>query len=321
MIMKNILPVALLASFALTGPSLAEEATLRAITVFQPGTTFAKPFDRFVANVNEAGKGLVQIDVIGGTEAMPPFEIGSALRNQVFDLANTTAVFHANLVPEGLAMTLSDQDMATLRENGGYDLLNKIHEDKARIHWLGRLIQNVPYHVFLAKSSEEVSFEGLKLRSVPVYQPFFEALEAVPVRTAPGEVYTALERGIIDGYGWASVGIFDLGWQEETEARVDPGFYQVELGVYFSLATWNGLNEEQKAFLEEQMIAVESDAAGLVQIVAEEEAKMDAAGIERIKLPEAEVEGYLSMAQDAGWNSLISSSPEFGEKLRELFIK
>ena len=44
--------------------------------------------------------------------------------------------------------------------------------------------------------------------------------------TAPGEVYTALERGVIDGYGWPIHALFDLNWQEKTKYRVDPGLLQ-----------------------------------------------------------------------------------------------
>ena len=51
---------------------------------------------------------------------------------------------------------------------------------------------------------------------------------------APGEVYTALERGVVDGYAWPLVGIFDLGWADKTKFRVDPGFYNIELGVVFN---------------------------------------------------------------------------------------
>ena len=63
---------------------------------------------------------------------MPTFEIGNALRNGVVDMANTTAVFHANLVPEGVALTLAERPIAELRKNGGYDLMNGIHQKKAK---------------------------------------------------------------------------------------------------------------------------------------------------------------------------------------------
>ena len=66
----------------------------------------------------------------------------------------------------------------------------------------------------------------------------------------PGDVYTSLERGVVDGYGWPLLGIFDLGWADKTKFRVDPGFYAIELGVVFNLNSWNKLNAQQKAFLD-----------------------------------------------------------------------
>ncbi|MFV0385993.1 TRAP transporter substrate-binding protein DctP [Paracoccus sp. (in: a-proteobacteria)] len=316
-------PLTLAASLtlALTGVASAQEATLRAISAFQLGTTFAKPFEDFVASVNENGKGIVQINVMGGPEAMPPMEIGNALRGGVVDLANTTAVFHANLVPEGVALTMTNRNMAELRENGGYDLMNKLHEDKAGIHWLGRPVQDIPYHIYLSEPIEGDSFEGLKLRSVPVYQAFFAALGAVPVQMSPGDVYTALERGAIDGFGWPAIGIFDLGWQEKTKARINPGFYQVETGIYLSKKTWDGLTDEQRAFLDAQMIALEGEAAGFTALAEAEAVKQEEVGIAMITLPDDKAAEYEQKAQDSGWEMIISSSPENGPKLRELFVK
>ena len=56
------------------------------------------------------------------------------------------------------------------------------------------------------------------------------------VQTAPGEVYTALERGVVDGYGWPVTGIFDLGWDKVTKFRMEPAFYSVEVNVLVQVA-------------------------------------------------------------------------------------
>jgi TRAP-type C4-dicarboxylate transport system substrate-binding protein len=58
------------------------------------------------------------------------------------------------------------------------------------------------------------------------------------VTTPPGEVYTALERNVVDGYGWPIGGIFDLNWQEKTKYRVDPGFYDAEVSIIMNLDTY-----------------------------------------------------------------------------------
>lgn len=320
MTLTRPIPLALALAF-FAGVTSAEEVTLRAITAFQPGTTFAKPFDDFVAQVNAAGEGVVQIEVIGGPDAMPPLEIGNALRGKVVDLANTTAVFHANLVPEGVALTLTDRSMAELRENGGYDLMNQLHEEKAGIHWLGRLAQGIPYHIYLAEVPEGGSVEGLDLRSVPVYRSFFAALGANPVQMAPGDVYTALERGAVDGYGWPAIGVFDLGWQEKTKARINPGFYQVETGIYMSQQAWDGLNDQQKDILNGQMVAMENASDSFVTLAQGERQQQEEIGIAMVDLPEGEVAGFETMAQESGWEMILSTSPENGPRLRELLMK
>src|SRR5215210_1168295 len=82
------------------GPSAAQEVTLRAVTAFAEGTQFSKNFERFIENVNADGKGVVKINYIGGPRAMPPFEVGNAVRTKVVDIANVTGAFYTNLMPE-----------------------------------------------------------------------------------------------------------------------------------------------------------------------------------------------------------------------------
>jgi len=321
--MKKVigLGAALAAFIGFSAASQAAEVTLKAVSAFQPGTLFSENFERFVKRVNEQGKGVVQIQFIGGPSAMPTFEVGNALRSGVVDMANTTAVFHANLVPEGVALTLAERSIAELRQNGGYDLMNEIHQKKARIYWLGRAAENMQYHIYLSKVPEGPDMKGKKLRSVPTYQAFFTALGASPMQIAPGEVYTALERGVVDGYGWPSGGVFDLGWQEKTKARVEPGFYQVETGIFMSLNSWNKLDDAQRNFLKEQMAWLEGENAGFAQRAVEEKDKQAKAGIATYTLPPEAAAKFLETAREAGWKSVISASPEYGSKLRELFTK
>lgn len=299
-------------------PASAQQVTLRAVNAFQEGTTYARNFERFVEKVNQEGKGLVQINYLGGPKAIPTMEQGAALRNGVVDLSNTTTSFIASVSPESLAVNYASVPWAEMRRNGTVDFLNKLMMEKG-LYYFARTGDGVPYHIYLNKRIEKADLSGLKIRIAPIYREFFTRLGASVMQVAPGEVYTALDRGVVDGYGWPLLGIFDLGWHEKTKFRLDPGFYNIELGVIFSAKSWNALNAAQKAFLEKQGAWLESLNADMSTKAAPAETKRQAdAGIEVIRLPEAEAKKFLQLSLDAGWAGVIATSPQHGPKLRQL---
>ena len=206
----------------LANTSMAEEVTLRAVSSFTENTTYSRPFERFIARVNEDGKGILRINYVGGPKAMPPFEVGNALKSGVIDIANATGAFYTNVMPEADAWKLAERPMSELRQNGGYAAMATLYAQKLNAIFLARLVDNNPFHLYVNKPITTADLTGLKLRVTPVYRDFFQALGGTVVQTAPGEVYTALERGVVDGYGWPLTGIFDLGWNEKTKYRVDP---------------------------------------------------------------------------------------------------
>ena len=299
-------------------PVSAQQVTLRAVNAFQEGTTYARNFERFVEKVNQEGKGLVQINYLGGPKAIPTMEQGAALRNGVVDLSNTTTSFIASVSPESLSVNYASVPWAEMRRNGTVDFLNKLMMEKG-LYYFARTGDGVPYHIYLNKRIDKADLSGLKIRIAPIYREFFTRLGASVMQVAPGEVYTALDRGVVDGYGWPLLGIFDLGWHEKTKYRVDPGFYNIELGVIFSAKSWNALNAAQKAFLEKQGAWLESLNADMSTKAAPAETTRQAdAGIEVIRLPEAEAKKFLQLSLDAGWAGVIATSPQHGPKLRQL---
>jgi TRAP-type C4-dicarboxylate transport system substrate-binding protein len=215
--MRSRFAAPLLACLVLgSGAAGAQEVTLKGITSFAEKTFYSRGFEKFIDKVNADGKGKIQINYIGGPKAMPPFEVGNALKNGVVDIANATGAFYTNVFPEADAWKLTQRPMAELRKNGGFDYMAKLYAEKMNAVFLARHIDDNPFHLYLTKPITKPDLTGLKLRITPVYREFFQALGATVVQTPPGEVYTALERGVVDGYGWPITGIFDLGWHERT---------------------------------------------------------------------------------------------------------
>jgi TRAP-type transport system periplasmic protein len=310
--------IAGLAVLAAASAAPAQEVTLRAVSSFAEGTEFSKHFERFVEKVNSDGKRLIKINYIGGPRAVPPFEVGNAVRTRVVDMANVTGAFYTNLMPEADGFKLNGKPMSEQRKNGTWDYLNQLHNQKLNSQYLARQFHNVPFHIYLNKKIDKIDFSGLKIRVTPVYKDVVEALGGTPITTAPGEVYTALERGVVDGYGWPVTGIFDLGWDKVTKFRMEPPFYSVEVNVLVNLDTWKGLNEAQRKVLDDAALWLEAlDSEKDAAIKAERE-RQAAAGIQALDFGPAASKAFLDRAYDVAWQTVIKRAPETGPKLRQL---
>jgi TRAP-type C4-dicarboxylate transport system substrate-binding protein len=317
--MKKTLMLLVLAGAALAAQ--AQETTLRVVSAFAENTQYVKNLMPMIQALNAEGKGRLQLNFIGGPKAMPPFEVGNAVRTGVVDMAMTTGAFYTNIMPEADALKLTQVSAQELRKNGGYELINKIWNEKANMQYLGRVIDYTPFHLYLTKKIDKPDLTGLKLRITPVYREFFQALGATVVQTAPGEVYTALERGVVDGYGWPINGIFDFNWHEKTKFRVDPGFYSAEVSLVMNLDKWKALNAGQRDLLMKHAIALENRNDSWKKVNADDVRRQKEAGIQVITFEPATAKQYYARAYEIAWENAIKASPQYGPQMRKLFSK
>jgi len=306
----------------IAGRAAAQEVTLRAVSVFQEGTVFSKPFEAFIAKVNAEGRGLVRINFIGGPRAMPPFEVGNALRNGVVDLINASGAFYDNLMPEANALKMLTIPWADVRKKPGWSLIEQLHNEKVNAHYLARHGSEVPFHLYTTRKIVGPDLRGVTIRTTPTYRAFFAALGANLVNTPPGEVYTALERGVVAGYGWPAIGIFDLGWQERTKFRIDPAFYRVEVSLLLNNRRWQAMRPEQQAFLTQMsQWSEENDVRETREAIAADYARMAAVGIKPIEFTGEARERWLQVAADAGWAEIQGVAPQHTPALRKLLTE
>jgi TRAP-type C4-dicarboxylate transport system substrate-binding protein len=296
----------------------AQEVTLRAVTAFAEGTQFSKNFERFIEKVNKEGKGVLQINYIGGPRAVPPFEVGNAVRTRVVDIANVTGAFYTNLMPEADGFKLIDKPMSEQRKNGTWEYINDLHQKKLNSYYLARQFHNVPFHIYLNKKIEKPDFTGLKIRVTPVYRDIVQARGGTPLTTPPGEVFTALERGVVDGYGWPITGIFDLGWEKVTKFRMEPAFYSVEVNVLVNLDAWKSLNDKQRKLLTDAALWVEGLDSENVAVIKAERDRQSKAGIQALDFGPVESKKFLEQANAVAWESVIKRAPETAPQLRKL---
>ncbi len=309
-LLQRILAVAL-GAFAAT--AAAQETTLSAVVFVPRNTTFGEIFVRFVDQLNKEGKGLVQVRLIGGPDAIPTFEQGNAIRNGVVDMVSLPPTFYTNVCPECDAQILPPLMTPELRKTPFWTVLQKYTNQKINAHLLSAYGDGIGFHIWTSKPPSGGTLKGMRLRTTPNYTPLFSALGVSLVTTAPGEVLTALERGVVDGYGWPAIGIFDLGWGAHTKYRVDPGFYNVIVNVLVNLDKWKALRDDQKAFLDKMGGWLEAENVRWVaERKAADEKKMKDAGIQVVNLGAA----HRKLAYDAYWDHLLKRAPEPTKELK-----
>jgi TRAP-type C4-dicarboxylate transport system substrate-binding protein len=306
-------------TMALAATASAQEVTLKAGSFLPLNINFGEPFKHFADHVNAEGKGVLQIRVVGGPEAVPPFQLGNAIKSGVLDMAALPPSYYKGLMPEGDAAILTKMSFVEQRKSGAWAFLNELHNQKVNAYYLAAYGDGVQFHIYLRNPIKELSeIKGLKLRSSPNYQAFFTGLGATTVVTPPGEVYTALERGVIDGYGWPLWGIQDQGWDKYTKMRIDPGFYNVTCNILVNLTKWKSLNDAQRTFLNKMAAWLEEDFPKQAkERNAQEAAYQKKAGIEVKDFGPA----LEQKANDIYWAELAKISPDNIAQLKNQLTK
>jgi TRAP-type transport system periplasmic protein len=319
--MRLLKAAALLAAAGFSTGALAQEVTLRLVSAFAENGIYVQRLQPWIEKFNAEGKGVLQLNFIGGPKAIPTFEVGNAVKTGVVDLALTTGAFYTNVMPEADFLKLTQVTIAEQRKNGAFDAINKVWNEKANMQYLARVVENQPFHLYTNKKIDKPDLSGQKIRITPVYRDFFQSLNAAVITTPPGEVYTALERGVVDGYGWPIGGIFDLNWQEKTKFRVDPGFYDAEVSLVMNLPAYKRLTQAQRAYLEKQVLAFEGENGFWTKYAAEETARQEKAGIQAIRFDEQTAKAYRDKAYEVAWASAAKQSPEIANRFKPLFSK
>ncbi|KZM51812.1 TRAP transporter substrate-binding protein DctP [Labrenzia sp. OB1] len=307
---KQVIGV-LVAGSALFGANAYAEETVTAVHAFPETLIYTKSFLSFVDKVNEAGKGVVQIEVRGGPEAIGMFQQPDAVRDGVVDMVYTPGSFYGGSLPEKDAMVASNLTAVETRSNGGIELIDQIHQEKMGLKYLGWFDSGVCYNLWTRDAPDfdddgHLKVEGLKLRGNSVYNAFFSNYLGAQVIDLPtGDVYAGLQRGVVDATGWTQIGLIDLKWNEFLNYRIEPCFFSTDLGVIVNLEKWNSLSDEAKKILQDVAIQHEKDSVEALGAKRDEDfAKLAEQGMQVVSLEGDAKTEYLLAAREKTWERM-----------------
>jgi TRAP-type C4-dicarboxylate transport system substrate-binding protein len=317
----------LVISLATVSQAAGQKITIKAVTawpktVWEVGN-FMKFMDIVKERVAKEYPGQLEIQYAGGPEVIPNQEQVEAARMGVVDMVFTTDGYYVSAVPEVNALSVSMLDGWEERAKGVNALLDKIHQEKINCVYLGRLGHNLPFTIYLTKPVKGLNdLKGLKIRCSPTLIGFLKKIGASPVVIPPPEVYTALERGVVDGFAWPAGLIRDWGWEKVTKYVVQPGVYNGANVIVINKKKW----DEIPGNLHKLLIQAEDDAARFakqraVDLIKNEEEALKKMGIQYIQLPPAEAKELTDVAYSALWDVIIEKSPVNGPKLKEMVSK
>jgi TRAP-type C4-dicarboxylate transport system substrate-binding protein len=319
---RIVLWAGIVAGFGLSAPwapADAKEVTLRAISYTPKGSVFSQEFERFVDKVNAEGAGIVKINYLGGApQVMPPTEVGAAVSTGVVDMANVACSLCIGQFPIATATFFSDLSIKEMRATGIWDTLNRLYNQKMNAYYLARTQEKTQMSLFMNKKIDKPDLTGFKVRTSPWHNPFVVALGGTPVATSLQDAHTALERGVVDGTVWPTIGIFDFGLQGVTKYRVDPPFWSLDVSVLVNLDAWNKkLDAQQRAFLTKAAAWLEEFNTEGVKLMQRERKRQEDFGMQVITFKGKDCQRYVQSAYDAAWAVLIERDPSNARMLKE----
>jgi TRAP-type C4-dicarboxylate transport system substrate-binding protein len=275
----------------------------------------------FVSKVNSELKGQVNIEIAGGPEAIPPFELDEAVTKGVIDMCLDSSSYYAAMLPEAEAVMFSN--LSALEERRViYDTMVRLHE-KVGLRYLGDTLRG-PMVIFTndpIKSPDD--FKGKKLRIFPAIIPFVKSLGAIPVRMKMGDIYSAMDRGVVDGFVKGPFGaIKNYHYHEVTKYVVTHEFYAAAMNVLVNLKKWNQIPKETR----NRIVAINHEVYPKIvkhyeKVLANDWKDILDNGIKPIKFSSEDRKAFLNLAYEGGWKRIIGKSPKTGPRLKNMLFK
>lgn len=221
--------------------------------VFQEGA------EKFAEDVRSMSNGRLDIKVFAGGELVPALQAFDAVSQGSVEMGHGSPYYWAGKVPEAqffstvpFGMTVRGMQ-AWLYHGGGLELWREIYKP-FNIYPLPMGNTGIQMGGWFNKKIDSVAdLQGLRMRIPGLGGKVLKKAGGNPVLMSGGEIYTALERGIIDATEWvAPFHDLRLGLNRAARYYYYPGWHEpgTEFELMINIAHWQTLPEDLKAIVE-----------------------------------------------------------------------
>ena len=218
--------------------------------------------------VAEASDNRFKIQVFHAGEIIPPLAIVDGVSSGTVEMGQTGSYFYIGKDPAfafGTGIPFGPntrQQNAWFYHGGGNDLLNEFYATYKLYHLPSGGTGTQMGGWFRKEIKSTADLAGLKMRIGGLAGNVLQRLGLVPTQIAPGDIYPALERGVLDAAEF--VGPFDderLGLVKIAPYYYYPGFWEgaASLSFFMNLDKWNELPAGYKSLLRTAAMAASTD--------------------------------------------------------------
>lgn len=258
--MTKLFNIVLAASLSLAAPVLAQDYSFRFQSSDPAGNPNFELQQGWTKLVSEKTNGRVSIELLPVESIVAHNETQDAVAAGILDGHITDVSYFAGKDPAfGLianpvgAWSDPQQMFDFMATGGGKELMNKL-ENPYGLHFIGATTPGLESFVSRVPLSGVADLKGLKMRAPEgLVQQVFAAAGAAPVNLPGSEVFTSLDKHVIDA---ADYTVFSTnqaqGLNDIAPNPIYPGFHSMPLvEVSMSLEKWNALPADIQAALEE----------------------------------------------------------------------
>jgi len=276
--------------------------------------------DAFARHLETASQGRIKVQ-ISGPETVPSFEQLQPVAAGVFDFGLTTGGYHAGTITAATVLDgIGPHDIDKLYATG---MIAEIDKHYQRI---GLKIVAVSYsksdafHIVLRDPvTANGDLKGRKIRAAPPYRPVLNALGASEVVMPNAETYTALEKGVVDGAAWTTVGVLNAKFYEVNKYLLRPTFGATQTLILMNLNRWKGLSEADRKIVQEAGYKVErSYQVDYARLRNDEEATLiNKHGMKITRMREDVAARVNEIQAEGAWAMARSRNARVTEELRQ----
>tara|TARA_R110002072_G_scaffold130040_12_gene268779 strand:+ start:687 stop:1703 length:1017 start_codon:yes stop_codon:yes gene_type:complete len=322
--LHNVALAAAALAVALPTAASAQNITLKYLTAWDKryeGTPIIA-YD-YGKMVEEASNGRIKFQ-FSGPEVIKPNQQFQPTASGVFDLNLSVAPYYFGTTGVSMAFFAMPPSTEVWREKGYWQYSDK-EMQRFGLKMISHLLGGSTASMFQVMLKEPLAntvkpLTGKKIRANALYRPIVEPLGGSMVNLSGGQIYAALQRGVVDGAAWPVLGAVNFKWYEVAKYMMRPRFGVSPYTVTMNLNKFNKMSKaDQKLLLDvgrqlEQKAPAQFDTATNNEI-----AKLKELGVQETAVaPEvgkSMIDGFIKGI----WNLSMAGNKKTAGRVMELY--